>query len=66
MSKNPQATRPEKRALTISEFRAAYGPSRATIYKMMNAGTLRTVLVGGRRLIPVDVAEELLKSGEAR
>jgi hypothetical protein len=30
---------------------------------MMKNGTLRTVLIGGRRVIPVDAAEALLREG---
>lgn len=56
----------EKRALTIKEWCAAYGPSRSSVYKMMNAGKLRTVKIAGRRLIPIEAAEELLKSGDER
>lgn len=50
----------EKRALKVNEFRAAYGFSRSTTYKLIAAGKLKTVLVGGRRLIPVDAAESLI------
>jgi excisionase family DNA binding protein len=53
----------EKRAYRVNDFCAAHGVSRSTVYKMMKAGTLRTVLVGGRRLIPKDAAEALLNGG---
>jgi excisionase family DNA binding protein len=36
----------EKRALRINEASALYGISRSTIYKIMAAGTLRTVKIG--------------------
>jgi excisionase family DNA binding protein len=49
-----------KRALRLKEFCAAYGLSRSTAYKLMAAGKLKTVLVGGRRLVPVEAAEALL------
>jgi predicted DNA-binding transcriptional regulator AlpA len=64
MPNNSHAIRPEKRALTVQEFCAAYGPARSSVYKLMAEGKLRTVKVAGRRLIPVDVAESLLKPGE--
>jgi len=51
-----------KRALRIKEFCEAYGLSRSTVYKLMSEGKLSTVLVGGRRLIPVESAEALLKT----
>jgi excisionase family DNA binding protein len=50
----------ERRALRVNEFCQLYGLSRATAYKLMAAGKLRTVLVGGRRLVPVDAAEALI------
>jgi predicted DNA-binding transcriptional regulator AlpA len=49
-----------KRALRVNDFCAAYGISRATAYKLMKQGKLRTVLIAGRRLVPVDAAEALL------
>jgi excisionase family DNA binding protein len=53
----------EKRALRINEASALYGISRSTIYKIMAAGTLRTVKIGGRRLIPRDALEALIAEG---
>jgi excisionase family DNA binding protein len=53
----------EKRALRVNEASALYGISRSTIYKIMAAGTLRTVKIGGRRLIPRDAIEALLADG---
>jgi excisionase family DNA binding protein len=53
----------ELRAYRINDFCRAYGFSRTTVYKLIAAGTLRTVLVGGRRLVPRDAAEALLSQG---
>lgn len=53
-------TTPTLRALRVNEFCAAYGVGRATAYKLMKQGKLRTALIGGRRVIPVDAAEALL------
>lgn len=53
----------ERRALRVNDFCAAYGVSRSTVYKMQKAGKLRTVLIAGRRLIPVEAAEALLNGG---
>lgn len=52
-----------RRAFRVNEFCEAYRVSRATVYKMMKDGKLRTAMIGGRRVIPVDAAEALL--GEA-
>jgi excisionase family DNA binding protein len=54
---------PEKRAYRINEAVAAYRLSRSTLYKLMSAGTLRTVKVAGRRLIPRDALEALIAEG---
>jgi len=50
----------EKRAYRVNEAVAAYRLSRSTLYKLMADGTLRTVKVAGRRLIPVDCLEALI------
>jgi excisionase family DNA binding protein len=49
----------EKRAFRINEFCAAYGLGRTKTYELIKIGRLRTVLVGGRRLIHKDDAEAL-------
>jgi predicted DNA-binding transcriptional regulator AlpA len=53
-----------RRALNVSDFCEAYGPSRSATYAMIRAGKLPDVKIGGRRVIPVDAAEALLKSEE--
>ena len=55
----------EKRALRIKEASALYGISRSTIYVLMARGTLKSVKVGGSRLVPVDAMEELI-AGDAK
>jgi excisionase family DNA binding protein len=49
----------EKRAFRINEFCAAYGLGRTKTYDLIKAGKLRTIMVGGRRLIHRDAAEAL-------
>jgi excisionase family DNA binding protein len=49
----------QKRAYRVNEFCAAYGLSRTTTYALIGAGKLRSVVVGGRRLIHKDDAEAL-------
>lgn len=51
----------ERRALAIHEFCKAYGLSRSTAYRMIATGTLPSVKVGKRRLIPANAAEALLQ-----
>ncbi len=52
----------EKRAFRIDEFCAAYGIGRTKTYQLIKMGKLRSVLVGSRRLVPWDAAEQLLAS----
>lgn len=56
----------ERRALTVNEWCAAYGPSRSSLYKMISKGEIKTIVIAGRRLVAVDEAEKLLESGGAR
>lgn len=61
----PAAPEPSyKRALTINEFCDRYGVGRSTTYELIAAGRLPDVKIGGRRLIPVDAAEQLLARSE--
>jgi hypothetical protein len=62
----PQATArgpPERHAWTLNEFCAAFRISRSALYAMINDGTLRTVIIGGRRLVPASEGERLLQNG---
>lgn len=64
MSQTSSVPKPdEKRAFHVKEAACVYGWSRSTLYKMMKAGTLRTVKIGGRRLIPRDALEALISEG---
>ena len=54
------STGTDKRALRVRDFCNAYGFSKATTYNLIKTGRLRTVRIGGIRLIPVDPAESLL------
>jgi excisionase family DNA binding protein len=56
---NIRARLDEKRAFQINEFCAAYGLGRTKTYDLIKTGKLRTVLMGGRRLIHKDAAEAL-------
>jgi excisionase family DNA binding protein len=59
-----QTIRPdERRAYTVREFCLAYRISRSHVYKLMTLGKLRTVLVGGKRLIPIEAAAQLMSGG---
>ena len=50
----------QKRAYRVNELCVAFGLGRTKTYDLIKAGKLRTVWVGGRRLIPRDAAEMLI------
>ncbi len=50
----------ERIAYSVAEVAAAWGTSKQFVYDRLNDGTLRSVKVGGRRLIPVRAVEEYL------
>jgi len=52
---------PYRRAYSISEAQQLCCLSRATIYKLIGTGQLKTIKILGRRLIPVEAIESLLK-----
>jgi excisionase family DNA binding protein len=54
----------EKRAYHVEEATKIYGWSRSTLYKMIKNGTLRSIRVAGRRLIPRDALEALIAGDE--
>lgn len=49
-----------RRAYRVGDFCTAYGVSRDTVERLIKAGKLPDVKIGGRRVIPVDAAEALL------
>ena len=54
----------ERRALRVNDAATVYGVGRSLIYKLMAEGKLVTVKVGGRRLVPCDNMEALLRQAE--
>jgi excisionase family DNA binding protein len=53
----------ERLAYRVDDFCRAIGLGRTKVYELIGEGVLRTVIVGGRRLIPREAAEALLKQG---
>jgi excisionase family DNA binding protein len=52
------------RAYHVNDAAARYGISRSTIYSLIALGTLPSVKIGGRRLIPRDALEALIATGK--
>jgi excisionase family DNA binding protein len=65
MSHNHNHTiRPDERlALRIKDAVLVSGLSRSTLYKLLKAGSLSAIKVGGRRLILREDLQALLRSG---
>jgi excisionase family DNA binding protein len=62
--KTGKTIRPEeRRAYSVREFCHAYRISHSHVYALFKSGRLRSVRVGGKRLIPVEAADELLGGG---
>jgi excisionase family DNA binding protein len=49
-----------RRAYSVRETARTTNLSYATIYRLIGKGKLKTVKVGGRRLIPVEAIDDLL------
>jgi excisionase family DNA binding protein len=60
-SRNAAIAPIKRRALRINDAAAALGIGRSTLYKLMSEGKLATVKVAGRRLVPCDNMEALLR-----
>jgi hypothetical protein len=56
----------ERRAWSVADFASAYGLSEESVRKLLNSGELRSVYICGRRLIPVEAVDDLLKRSECR
>ncbi len=50
----------EPRAYTVDNFCRAYGLGRTKTFELIKTGQLKSVVIGGRRLIPREAAEALL------
>ena len=63
MDVHTQKSIPFKLAYRIPEACAAVGLGRSKLYELINDGTIRTSLVGGRRVVPVQELERLIERG---
>lgn len=59
-------TREGRRAFGLGEFALMFSISRDTAKRLASAGTLRTIKVGGRRLVPVSEIERIERDGLAK
>jgi excisionase family DNA binding protein len=59
--KGPTITPNERRALRVNDAAFAYGLGRSTLYRLLKENRLPSVKIGGRRLIPREAMEALLR-----
>jgi excisionase family DNA binding protein len=57
------ATREIRRAFGLGEFARMFGISKDTVKRRVTDGSLRTILVGGRRLVPFGEVERFERDG---
>jgi len=60
-SKTQDSIKPDRIAYTVKAAAHAIGLSRSKLYLMMDDGTLHSLKVAGRRLIPAEALHALLK-----
>jgi excisionase family DNA binding protein len=54
----------EKRlAYRVGPFCRSIGIGRTKFYQLIASGKIRTIVVGGRRLVPADEAQRLVREG---
>jgi excisionase family DNA binding protein len=69
MSKpTPQVSLTEKPALSVNECAALLGLSRGSVYKLLNSGELKSVVIAGRRMFARSAIDSLIANagGHAR
>jgi excisionase family DNA binding protein len=54
---------PHRLAYRVKHFCAAIGLGRTKFYELVRAGKIRTIIIGGRRLVPADEAQRLIREG---
>jgi hypothetical protein len=52
------------RAYRVNDFCRLYGIGRSGVYKLLKEGKLPSVIIAGRRVIPRDAAEALLRGDD--
>jgi excisionase family DNA binding protein len=50
-------------AYRVKQFCDSVGLGKTKFYELVRAGKIRTIVIGGRRLVPADEAERLVREG---
>ena len=53
----------EQLLYTVSECCRLTGLGRTKFYELVRAGKIKTIIIGGRRLVPADEAKRLVREG---
>ena len=60
-SKSQQAHTPL--AYRVNDFCESIGLGKTKFYELLQAGKIKTITIGGRRLIPADEAQRVVREG---
>lgn len=50
-------------AFRVRPFCQTVGIGKSTFYKLVTAGKIKTIVIGGRRLVPAEEAQRLVREG---
>jgi excisionase family DNA binding protein len=53
----------ERLAYRVGPFCQSIGIGRTKFYELLGSGKIKTIMIGGRRLIPADEAQRLVREG---
>jgi len=54
---------PPPLAYRVTSFCKSIGIGRTKFYELVREGKIRTIIIGGRRLVPADEVQRLLQEG---
>jgi excisionase family DNA binding protein len=57
------SSEPHRLAYRVKTFCASVGLGRTKFYELVRDGKIKTVVIGGRRLVPADEAQRLVREG---
>jgi excisionase family DNA binding protein len=63
MKSSMDSVEPDRLAFRVKPFCESIGISRTTFYELVRNGKIRTIVIGGRRLVPAAEAQRLVREG---
>jgi excisionase family DNA binding protein len=55
---------PDKLAYSVNEFADVSGLKKSSIYKLIRSGKLPSIWIGGKRLIPAEAGQQMLRDAQ--